>query len=223
MRLVPGINKIGNNTSNANCLLFLLCPQLVVRDRANDNKCNISVNTSVGTNRPFAIDASLEASKFESSKPNDPFVARSLSFLSRGAPSGKSERSFMASQALVIVLVILVAVIIVFEAMQLSWSGSSADTRTANALVELNSQLDFFQNRTVALERELSKLRAAFEATPVTTARAAVAATPPATCANRQATNSKRFHFVFSADCRYPPRVHWQSVVLLYSFIRTQV
>jgi hypothetical protein len=34
--------------------------------------------------------------------------------------------------------------------------------------------------------------------------------------------SGRRLHFVFSGDCRYPPKVHWQSVALLYSFFATQ-
>jgi hypothetical protein len=37
------------------------------------------------------------------------------------------------------------------------------------------------------------------------------------------APSGKRFHFIISSDCRYPPKNHWQSVVLLYSFFATQV
>jgi hypothetical protein len=37
------------------------------------------------------------------------------------------------------------------------------------------------------------------------------------------APTGKRFHFITSSDCRYPPKNHWQSVVLLYSFFATQM
>lgn len=151
----------------------------------------------------------------------------------------------IAQRYLLLFLGLIVSVVIVFEAMQLSQttSHSTVDSHLQSALHSLHVKIEQMTNSSSALERELQSLReqllfikgggsaAALRSALASSSSAAGAAAPHAAAAgvalsslstSSSLSNQRRFHFVFSADCRYPPRVHWQSVVLLYSFFNTQ-
>jgi hypothetical protein len=159
-------------------------------------------------------------------------------FISLFNPHSHSLQQMIAQRYLLLFLGLIVAVVIVFEAMQLSQTTthSSVDSHLQSSLHALHVKIEHMTNSSAALERELQALREQLlfvkGGGSVAALRAALAsssssssssgAAAPAAGVALSTSNQRRFHFVFSADCRYPPRVHWQSVVLLYSFFNTQ-
>jgi hypothetical protein len=139
------------------------------------------------------------------------------------------------------VLVLLVLTMLVLEWMQVSNSSVSQDlaaaVRSIEQKVDRSNQL-VDKAWAAAADAKAAADAAALElkaAAALSRAEATRATAPPVTAAPKLTSRhfaapaqtlapyGKRFHFVFSSDCRWPPKAHWQSVALLKSFFDSQM
>ena len=127
---------------------------------------------------------------------------------------------------LITALLVLVVLVLLFEAFDLTTTRSTSLDGS-----ELRRQVAALHARLDALSNDRGPTTTVVPATGVTAAAARTSRLPTSSqrsgrheagIASDLGHTGRRLHFVFSADCRYPPKVHWQSVPLLYSFFQTQ-